>query len=95
MTGIPLRFIKESFRSTTDIEKINAREPTCRAADRICISAYIAGMARGSWNGQRRCMGKIMRGYECEEGNHVVLGDDEICSANPAATQTARKDKDE
>lgn len=40
-------------------------------------------------------MGKIMRGYECEEGNHVVLGDDEICSANPAATQTARKDKDE
>ncbi|WP_257786854.1 hypothetical protein [Pandoraea pulmonicola] len=39
--------------------------------------------------------GQIVHGCEYEEGNYAVRDVGAICSANPAATQTARKNKDE
>jgi len=77
LVNVPVTLFPASTTHTLDLDWLDKRTMSPVGYKRI-----------NKENGKEVPRDQIVHGYEYEKGNYVVLSDDEIRSANPAATQT-------
>ncbi|MFJ2992360.1 Ku protein [Pandoraea sp. NPDC087047] len=77
LVNVPVTLFPASTTHTLDLDWLDKRTMSPVGYKRV-----------NKENGQEVPRDQIVHGYEYEKGNYVVLSDDEIRAANPAATQT-------
>ena len=77
LVNVPVTLFPASTTHTLDLDWLDKRTMSPVGYKRV-----------NKENGKEVPRDQIVHGYEFEKGNYVVLSDDEIRAANPAATQT-------
>ncbi|VVD90052.1 non-homologous end joining protein Ku [Pandoraea fibrosis] len=77
LVNVPVSLFPASTTHTLDLDWLDKRTMSPVGYKRV-----------NKENGKEVPRDQIVHGYEYEKGNYVVLSDDDIRSANPAATQT-------
>ncbi|WP_353190333.1 Ku protein [Pandoraea pnomenusa] len=77
LVNVPVTLFPASSTHTLDLDWLDKRTMSPVGYKRV-----------NKENGKEVPRDQIVHGYEYEKGNYVVLSDDEIRAANPAATQT-------
>ncbi|VVD78019.1 Ku protein [Pandoraea iniqua] len=77
LVNVPVSLFPASTTHTLDLDWLDKRTMSPVGYKRV-----------NKENGKEVPRDQIVHGYEYEKGNYVVLSDEEIRSANPAATQT-------